>query len=97
MPTHEQSKPVPLSSEDQGRLMRLREEILGRADEMSRIINRTVKRRINGPIGKFSLVEPNAGGHANGSVEYWKDGKLVAVGCWDEEAQECYPGPCPDN
>ena len=91
----EKSKGIRLSAEDQGRLTRLYEEILGRADEMGRIINRTLKRPVSAPIGKISLTDSGPGPQ-KGTVEFWKNGKLVAVGCWDEEAQECYPGPCPE-
>jgi hypothetical protein len=95
MKCNESTKGVRLSSEDQRRMIRLREEILGRVNEMGLIINRTLDRPVTASIGKFDLIDTGAG-PKKGEVEYWLDGKLVAVGCWDEEAQECYPGPCPE-
>jgi hypothetical protein len=96
MSSYEEAKGVRLSTEDQGRLVRLREEILARADEIDRIINRTLQRPVPGSLGKIVATDSSEG-YKNTIVErYDPDGKLVAVGCWDEEAQECYPGPCPE-
>ena len=97
MSNYDESKGVRLSTEDQGRLVRLREEILGRADEINRIINRALHRPVSGSLGKITATDSSEG-HKNVRVELWSEGegKLLAVGCWDEEAQQCYPGPCPE-
>lgn len=89
----ETSRGIQVSKKDNRRLIRLREEIQGRANEIALIMDRTLGRTAPGRVGGYSFT--NSPRVQKGEVEYWVDGELVAVGCYDEETMTCFPGPCP--
>lgn len=83
-----------VDEEDGARAKRLTEEINARTYEVGVILARQLgfsvrKRGITDIRFKSSMNS-----ELEGSVEFWVDDELVAEGCWDEETQTCYPGPC---
>ncbi len=85
-----------LSEEDAQRMVRLSEEIWGRAEQFSRIIDRVVGRDRTGALGKLTVETESAKGRYT-EVLYYVNGDLVAEGCYDSEERVCYPDACPSG
>jgi hypothetical protein len=93
MPKSARKKLKPLKGEDRERMARLFEEITGKVQEMSAVMNRIHGTPI--PWTKFQISSSDTSG---------ADGPFVLTvvcneetgecGCYDHEAGTC--GPCPD-
>jgi len=87
---------VRLTIEDAARSMRLKEEIIGRVEEMARILARAQGRTPVLPVVAFTRREgrATAGDEKETATMQmtYDDGN---VGCYDEEKAVCCDGPCP--
>lgn len=93
MHKYERKKLKPLKGDDRARMGRLFEEITGRVQEMSAIMN-----RLHGiPVrwSSFEISSPGTSAADGPTVLIVVCNKETGVcGCYDHEAGTC--GPCPD-
>jgi len=86
-------KHVSLSTEDQARLLRLMEEIDGRATELARIVIRNLRLSPTWPIAQYTMQsQQQKSGDLSLFEVTFTDGSKA---CYDEEASVCCEGPCP--
>jgi hypothetical protein len=97
METHKPCSHVRPSLEDLARITRIEEEIIGRVQEMARILARIHGKNVPTlPVIAFTRREER--GHATSAPEVaWHEFTTVdgETGCWDNVHEVCCSGRCP--
>ncbi len=103
MTKHESKKEIPLSAENLAHMRRLRKEVAERLEEMQLIVERTLGRKIEGPLSVS--FKPARGGTPEGGATpleqpdmaggFMRFGEAGNEGCYQDPPGICFS--CPED